>query len=1515
MEKYVERLLHIEEEDSNKFIDLSSPRDPSFFLSAKSGILYELIRDNLGKISTVALRDSAEHAVTKQLGDSVKLLDWFYADEERKIPSLHKFKDEGLDFIRQKGTNPMFLSLGAIRWEIVGSHDEIKEVLSPLIIFPIKLTCPGDKAQPVYIEFVNDQIFFNPSFLLKLEKTVPGMKGKLPLPVVLDDINTDAFDITDYFDRLETYITDTLGDNTEESRRLFAFERDAAAIAKYNNRDICMYHDIRRNETAIKAHPLIRAVFGKQPVEKPATDKLPYLATVFSSDCRQHEIITRAVTGENLVVQGPPGTGKTQTIANLISAYLAQGKRVLFVSQKIAALSEVYNKMPDSLRPYLLRMDYETESSRIDVNTVHSELHDTLLKTSPVTNAVTALADRESVYRKLAVAKEAMSDYAQIMFKLPLSLSGPLYGLLDEYCRNLDAETVDFDTPERCFAIDYGAYAAIKDCVAKINTLLARLTDGHIFPLGLNPWVGLMPATEGYDGVYQKALALTDGVNGLLSALGVYAENHPARAEFLMSIDCRTAAELTDYDISPEQTRAFLKSGTLKEAALEITALATAIIDGEARIAWLNTLGGDALNADAGMLPALKLLKLDRKLPTALCFRIAAAAPFYDKLMRSAAEQSVLKAAWLKYRDETAAAFAAYETAVKILDEKKFAGVKRQEALIACYKPLEKYDGCDKPKTLDLFAKAAYGKIIKKYARHPEFTSFKEACGALKAFTECTAHTATAQAVLQSVKQVIKTEITEADAEDFLALLGFTGGYDAKRLESCLQGIFAAEPVLRRALKAVGVTAEQAGAAEGVIAIYETAALIKEFGGRVEAAETRYGFKSECDADADAWRNYSRKINALARLQEMHGAGVTASDTAVTDVLAAVARLQADLNVKKTLDALSGFYADNFASSAYRGLTQIRLADLKIWVAHVADRAALADAVSLGAMLGAEYPVNIPRFFRDYLAADRKKFPFARLEELFAHSFLRLCIIGAEQKLDKFARNLTRNSLVDNLTAVRDGEAALCALNAKITAHSLSHGFDPKSDEFGFLRVKNQFKTGRALFKEKPGQILKLKPCLIMSPSTVSLLLRPKDYAEFDAVIFDEASQLTPEYVIPALYRAKQCVIVGDEHQMPIIRHFVRTTDDGASDDDDLLSVASVLDLVNQNASFDSVPLLSHYRSLTETLIDYSQSRYYKDLITFPSVTPRTSERGLFDVYVEDGICEGGVNLKEAVCICDKLREHFGRYFDEASGRLTQSVGVVTFGQKQAQRVHDLIDRDKYLSGIISRVRSLKDEVADKNFFIRTIENVQGHEMSKIILSLTYGRRENGKIVNAFGTLNRNGEDTLGEKVFNVAVTRAQSAVMLIHSVRSYEITVPSLQYIREYIERVERFDSDDSGAQFVTDKEDSGFISGVADYLAGLGIDRKRIVCNYGITENSVRIPIAVLSEDLTSAQLGVMCEKQPRKFDYTDYTVRYPDTLKVRGWTLYPVYIYDWIKNTAAERENLKKAVRKHVSSIPAI
>jgi hypothetical protein len=92
------------------------------------------------------------------------------------------------------------------------------------------------------------------------------------------------------------------------------------------------------------------------------------------------------------------------------------------------------------------------------------------------------------------------------------------------------------------------------------------------------------------------------------------------------------------------------------------------------------------------------------------------------------------------------------------------------------------------------------------------------------------------------------------------------------------------------------------------------------------------------------------------------------------------------------------------------------------------------------------------------------------------------------------------------------------------------------SSELGILRrqieIKRKHKPLRRLFAEIPSVLQKLKPCIMMSPLSVSTFL-DSDALRFDLIIFDEASQVFPWDAIGAIYRGNQLIVAGDEKQLP----------------------------------------------------------------------------------------------------------------------------------------------------------------------------------------------------------------------------------------------------------------------------------------------------------------------------------------------------------------------------------------------
>src|SRR5690606_13308584 len=91
-------------------------------------------------------------------------------------------------------------------------------------------------------------------------------------------------------------------------------------------------------ERANWGDPDIPPLFGDDPLFPGKTNE------------RQRSVLRRLEHDTGVVVQGPPGTGKTHTIANLVSALLAQGQRVLVTSARDQALTVLRDKLPPDVR-------------------------------------------------------------------------------------------------------------------------------------------------------------------------------------------------------------------------------------------------------------------------------------------------------------------------------------------------------------------------------------------------------------------------------------------------------------------------------------------------------------------------------------------------------------------------------------------------------------------------------------------------------------------------------------------------------------------------------------------------------------------------------------------------------------------------------------------------------------------------------------------------------------------------------------------------------------------------------------------------------------------------------------------------------------------------------------------------------------------------------------------------------------------------------------------------------------
>ena len=447
----------------------------------------------------------------------------------------------------------------------------------------------------------------------------------------------------------------------------------------------------------------------------------------------------------------------------------------------------------------------------------------------------------------------------------------------------------------------------------------------------------------------------------------------------------------------------------------------------------------------------------------------------------------------------------------------------------------------------------------------------------------------------------------------------------------------------------------------------------------------------------------------------------------------------------------------------------------------------------------------------------------------------------------------------------------------------------------------------RRLLEKVPTLIRAFKPCFLMSPLAVSQFL-PLTSGSFDAVIFDEASQVFPEDAVPSIVRSHQTVIVGDRKQLPPTNFFRRAEGDGDNEDewkeeDSFVGMESVLDVMVSMVGSGRVGeqyLRVHYRSKSESLIQFSNHKFYgeRPLIVFPDPRPARVSKALRSVHVTDGVYEPGkrINVVEAERVVDIIFVLMDRYGD------SQSIGVVALSRAQSDYIQERIDmrRDsaRHLDGCFS------DELTEP-FFVKNLENVQGDERDHVILAIGYGPLvEGGPTPNRFGPINREG----GGRRLNVAISRARRTMTLVHSMRASDVTseTDGARLLKAYIEyAASPVDFFAREVQMNPHGEtESPFEESVIAALRERGF---RVESQVGVA--GYRVDIGVLSEDGSRYVLGVECD------GYTYHatpTARDRDWLRQSileglGWRIHRVWSTAWIQNPTSELSEIERAIRE--------
>jgi very-short-patch-repair endonuclease len=498
---------------------------------------------------------------------------------------------------------------------------------------------------------------------------------------------------------------------------------------------------------------------------------------------------------------------------------------------------------------------------------------------------------------------------------------------------------------------------------------------------------------------------------------------------------------------------------------------------------------------------------------------------------------------------------------------------------------------------------------------------------------------------------------------------------------------------------------------------------------------------------------------------------------------------------------------------------------------------------------------------------------------------------------------------IERFRQIDDRMSALASqyIRAKICGNIPAKADVAKNSGFGALRHQLQLQRPSKPIRQLAGDMgeafTKLAPCMLMSPLSIAQYL-PPDQALFDIVIFDEASQITPWDAIGVMARGKQVIIAGDPRQMPPSSNFERQGTTANDDDDTEEDMESILDEC-LGAGVPQINLDWHYRSRHESLITFSNVRYYGNrLVTFPAPDTRPSAVKWRRV---DGVFAKGkerTNAIEAQAIVDTTVHYLldPNFVDEKGRPL--SLGIITMNAPQMSLVERLLDVARQKHPEIER--HFSDDLLEP-VCVRNLETAQGDERDIILLGVSFGPTEpNGKTMSMnFGKLNPNG----GWRRLNVAVTRARREMQIFTSFDPgmIDLTRTSADGVRDlkaFIDFAHRGNdalaSADRGSQ---GGYDSPFEEAVADELRRRGW---RVVTQVGVSK--FRIDLGIVHPDLPGDfVLGVECDGATY---HSAATAR--DRDKVRGaileglgWKLLRVWSTEWWFNKARAADQLHEAI----------